>query len=289
MSSSARISRWTKQLDSLHRAGRQRGRPPTTLDGTAFSFAEHAVTDTVGEDKLAEGEAEYNAGGGMPELAVRSRRRSMTPAAPSLPTPRRSMPRVRRQPAQGQAEYEAGQAQLEAAKAEYAAGEARLAAVQPIYDTVKPLYDRYLQTQADYQAARDAGDNTRSLALWAAVEAQRAAYESSLGNSGYSISSLIAEYEAGQAQLASGAQQIAEGEAKLAQAEQDLAEGQAKLDEAEAQINAGQAKLDAAKAELDAGKAELANAKGQLDAGRGKIQLGEQGGARRRSHRAGEL
>ena len=82
-------------------------------------------------------------------------------------------------------------AQLEAAKQEYAAGEARLAAVQPIYNTVKPLYDRYLQTQQQYDAAVAAGDTGRSIALWAAVEAQRAAYESQLGDSGYSISSLI--------------------------------------------------------------------------------------------------
>ena len=166
--------------------------------------------------------------------------------------------------------FRSGQAKLEAAKQEYAAGEARLAAVQPIYDTVKPLYDRYIQTQAEYQAARDAGDNTRALGLWASVEAQRIAYETQLG--GYSMSELISEYEAGQAQLASGAAQLSEGEAQLRKAEQDLADGQAKLDEAAAQINAGQAKLDAGKAELDAGKAALAGARNELDAGREKIR-----------------
>lgn len=260
---SAAVSR---QLDDLIALADSVNARQTTLDQEAFDFAEHAVTDAVGEDKLAEGEAEYNAG--AEKLAAGQA--AYDAGSAELADARAQYAEGQRQLAEGQAEYEAGQAKLEAAKQEYAAGEARLAAVQPIYNTVKPLYDRYLQTQADYQAARDAGDNTRALALWASVEAQRIAYETQLGS--YSMSQLISEYEAGQAQLASGAQQISEGEAQLRKAEQDLADGQAKLDAAAAQINAGQAKLDAGKAELDAGKAALAGAKNELDAGREKIR-----------------
>ena len=255
-----------RQLDELIALADSVDARQTTLDEKAFSFAEHAVTDAVGEDKLAEGEAEYNAG--AEKLAAGQA--AYDAGSAELADARAQYAEGQRQLAEGQAEYEAGQAKLEAAKQEYAAGEARLAAVQPIYNTVKPLYDRYMQTQADYQAARDAGDNGRALALWASVEAQRIAYETQLGS--YSMSELISEYEAGQAQLASGAAQISEGEAQLRQAEQDLADGQAKLDAAAAQINAGQAKLDAGKAELDAGKAALAGAKNELDAGREKIR-----------------
>lgn len=266
------------EIDSLLELADSVDARKTHFDETAYSFAEHAVTDSVGEERLAAGEAEYNAGeaeynAGAARLAEGQAQYDAGSA--QLTDAKAQYEAGKAQLAQGQAEYEAGQAQLEAAKAEYAAGEARLAAVKPIYDTVKPLYDRYQQTQAEYDAAVAAGQTARSLALWAAVEAQRAAYESSLGNSGYSISSLIAEYEAGQAQLQSGAQQIAEGEAKLAQAQQDLTEGQAKLDAAEAQIADGEAQLDAAKGKLDAGKAELANAKGQLDAGKAKLDAGK--------------
>ena len=121
---------------------------------------------------------------------------------------------------------------------------------------------------------RAAGDNAR-LQLWASVEAQRIAYETSLG--GYSMSQLISEYEAGQAQLASGAAQIAEGEAPNCADQAGSGRGvEAKLDAAAAEINAGQAKLDAGKAELDAGKAELAGAKGQLDAGKAELAAGRE-------------
>ena len=249
----------------------------TTIDQEAFDFAEHAVTDAVGEDKLAEGEsqlaageAEYNAG----QAKLAAGQAAYDAGNAELTDAKAQYAEGARQLAAGKEEYAAGEATLAAAKQEYAAGEARLAAVEPIYNTVKPLYDQYLQTQAEYQAARDAGDNTRALRLWASVEAQRIAYETQLG--GYSMSQLISEYEAGQAQLASGAAQIADGEAQLRKAEQDLAEGQAKLDEAAAQINAGQAKLDAGKAELEAGKAELAGAKGQLDAGKAELEAGRE-------------
>ena len=249
----------------------------TTLDAEAYSFAEHAVTDAVGEDRIAEGEqtlaeneAKYNAGAEK----IAAGQAAYDAGSAELADAKAQYAEGARQLTAGQAEYEAGQAKLAAAKEEYAAGEARLAQVEPIYNNVKPLYDSYLQAQADYQAARDAGDNTRALQLWTQVEAQRIAYETSLG--GYSISQLISEYEAGQAQLASGAAQIAEGEAQLRQAEYDLAEGQAKLDVAAAQINAGQEKLDAGKAELDAGKAELAAGRAQLDAGKAELAAGRE-------------
>ena len=263
------INALTELADSVDARAKQ-------FDETAYSFAEHAVTDNVGAEKLAEGEAQYNAGeaqynAGAARLAEGEAQYNAGSA--QLADAKAQYAEGQAQLEAGRAEYEEGQAKLAAAKAEYAAGEARLAEVQPIYNTVKPLYDRYLQTQAEYEEARAAGDTGRALGLWASVEAQRVAYETQLR--GYSISSLISEYEAGQAQLASGAQMIAEGEAKLAQAEQDLAEGQAKLDAAAAQIAAGEQELNNAKDQLDAGKAELGAAKGQLDAGKAQLDAGK--------------
>ena len=133
-----------KQLDDLIALADNVNARQTTLDQEAFDFAEHAVTDAVGEDKLAEGEAEYNAG--AEKLAAGQA--AYDAGSAELADARAQYAEGQRQLAEGQAEYEAGQAKLEAAKQEYAAGEARLAAVQPIYNTVKRLYDRSMQTPA---------------------------------------------------------------------------------------------------------------------------------------------
>lgn len=245
------------------------------FDETAYSFAGHALTDVIGEKQLAAGEAQISTG----EAQYNAGAAQLAEGQAQYDSGRRRLAAERAEYAEGegllaagQAEYEAGKAQLAAARQEHAAGEARLDQVRPIYNTVKPLYDRYLQTQAEYEAAWAAGDDGGALGLWAAVEAQRLVYETQLGE--YSISELIAEYEAGQAQLATAAAMIAEGERQLAQAERDLVEGQAKLDAAAAEIAAGQAKLDAAKAELDAGKAELGAGKAELDAAKNRLYAG---------------
>ena len=251
-----------------------------TLSDAAYQFAEHAVTDAVGEEKLAEGQAQYDAGAAQ----LAQGQAQYDAGAAQLAEGQAQYDAGVAELAEGQARYDAGaaelanakvqyaaaeqqiaegEAQLEAAKAEYAAGEAKLAQAKPIYDIVQPLYARYLDTKAQYDEAVAAGDTGRALLLRASVETQRLAYEAQLGQ--YSIESLVAEYESGQAQLQEGAAQIAE-------AEQKLNEGKAQLAEAKAQLDAGEAELNDAKAQLDAGYSELDEAKNQLDAGQAELQ-----------------
>ena len=206
----------TEQVDSLLALSDSMEARWTVYDDAAYRFAEYAVTDSVGSAQLAQGEASYSAGAS--QLAA------------------------------AQAQYDAGLAQLESAKAEYAAGQEKLAQVQPIYDLVYPLYSIYLNTKAQYDAAVEAGNLILAAALFPTVEAQRIAYETQLG--GYSISSLMAEYEAGQAQLQEGAAQITAGEAQLADAKRQLDAGYAELNSAGAQLNSGRATLAANRAAL---------------------------------------
>ncbi len=205
-------------------------------DETKLSFAEHAVTDSIGQTQLSAGQAEYDA------------------AAARLAAAKEAY-------AEGQAKLAAGQQQYDEGQAAYAAGQEKLDRVQPIYDLVHPLYANYQSLQQQYDAAVAAGDWAQAALLKVRVDAQRAAFETQLAGTGYSIESLIQEYEAGQAQLA-------EAETQLAAAKQELVDGQAQLDDAAAQIADGERQLAAAKQQLDAGYAALDDAGGQLAAGR---------------------
>lgn len=164
----------------------------------------------------------------------------------------------------GQAEYDAGSEKLAAAKEEYAAGQAQLARIQPVYDAVHPAYQRYLDRQAEYDAAVASGDLAKAALLWPGVTAQKQLYETQLIGTGYSIESLVQAYEAGQAKLSAGAAQIAAAEQQLQDAQAQLAAGQQALDAAAAEIAAGQSKLDTAAGTLAAGRQTLAANRQQL-------------------------
>ena len=164
----------------------------------------------------------------------------------------------------GQAEYDAGSEKLAAAKAQYAAGQAQLARIQPVYDAVHPAYQRYLDRQAEYDAAVASGDLAKAALLWPGVTAQKQLYETQLIGTGYSIESLVQAYEAGQAKLSAGAAQIAAAEQQLQDAQAQLAAGQQALDAAAAEIAAGQSKLDTAAGTLAAGRQTLAANRQQL-------------------------
>ena len=269
----------TAQVDSLTALADSVDARMTTLSDTAYQFAEHALTDAIGEEQLAEGEAQYAAG----QAQLASGQAQYDAGAAQLAQGQAQYDAGAAQLAEGQAQYSAGtgqlefaklqyaaaeqeiaegEANLEAAKAEYAAGEQRLRQVEPIYNIVHPLYQQYQNTLAQYNAAVANGESARALLLWPSVEAQRIAYEGQLG--GYSIESLVSEYEAGQAQLQSGAAQIQA-------AEQQLIEGKAQLAEAKAQLDAGAAELIESKAQLDAGAQQLIDSKAQLDAGQAQL------------------
>lgn len=164
----------------------------------------------------------------------------------------------------GQAEYDAGSEKLAAAKAQYAAGQAQLAKIQPVYDAVHPAYQRYLDRQAEYDAAVASGDLAKAALLWPGVTAQKQLYETQLLGTGYSIESLVQAYEAGQAKLSEGAVQIAAAEQQLQDAQAQLVAGQQALDAAAAEIAAGQSKLDTAAGTLASGRQTLAANRQQL-------------------------
>lgn len=208
------------------------GAQQETYDALKLSFATGVVTDSVGQSQLQSGQAEYDAG--SEKLAA------------------------------AKAQYAAGQEQLAAAKEEYAAGQAQLAKIQPVYDAVHPAYQRYLDRQAEYDAAVASGDLAKAALLWPGVTAQKQLYETQLLGTGYSIESLVQAYEAGQAKLSEGAAQIAAAEQQLQDAQAQLVAGQQALDAAAAEIAAGQSKLDTAAGTLASGRQTLAANRQQL-------------------------
>lgn len=157
-----------------------------------------------------------------------------------------------------------GQSQLQSGQAEYDAGSEKLARIQPVYDAVHPAYQRYLDRQAEYDAAVASGDLAKAALLWPGVTAQKQLYETQLVGTGYSIESLVQAYEAGRAQLADGAAQIAAAEQQLQDAQAQLVAGQEALDAAAAEIAAGQSKLDTAAGTLASGRQTLAANRQQL-------------------------
>ena len=222
------------------------GAQQETYDALKLSFATGVVTDNVGQSRLQSGQAEYDAG--SEKLAAAKAQYAAGQA----------------QLEQGKADYAAGQEKLAAAKEEYAAGQAQLAKIQPVYDAVHPAYQRYLDRQAEYDAAVASGDLAKAALLWPGVTAQKQLYETQLLGTGYSIESLVQAYEAGQAKLSEGAAQIAAAEQQLQDAQAQLAAGQQALDAAAAEIAAGQSKLDTAAGTLASGRQTLAANRQQL-------------------------
>lgn len=244
-----RVAADTQLCGSAHSLGElaaSLGAQQETYDALKLSFATGVVTDSVGQSQLQSGQAEYDAG------------------SEKLAAARAQYAAGQAQLEQGKADYAAGQAQLAAAKEEYAAGQEKLARIQPVYDAVHPAYQRYLDRQAEYDAAVASGDLAKAALLWPGVTAQKQLYETQLIGTGYSIESLVQAYEAGQAKLSAGAAQIAAAEQQLADAQAKLAAGQQALDAAAAEIAAGQSKLDTAAGALASGRQTLAANRQQL-------------------------
>lgn len=143
----------------------------------------------------------------------------------------------------GRADYAAGRQRLEEAKAQYAEGEAKLEKIKPIYNIVQPAYRSYLDMKAQYDAAVANGEYAKAALLWGGVEAQKLVYKNQIAGTGYSIESIVQQYEDGQRQLSEGAAQIAEAEQQLADAAQQLEDGQKQLDEAAARQGRAAARI----------------------------------------------
>ena len=183
---------------------------------------------------------------------------------------------------QGKAELEAGKAQLEANREAYEEGKAQLERVAPIYHAAKPYYDACMALKAEYDQAVADGDTVKAAILQEKVMQQQLLLNASLG--GYSINTIITEYEAGQAKIAeyeaaqakvaAGEKAIAEAEQKIAEGEKNIAEGEAKLAASKAVLDENDRKLAEAKSELDKGYADYASGKAKLENGAADLAEG---------------
>lgn len=253
----------------------------THYDDTMLSFAESLLTDKIGEEQLAEGEleyeegaeklskgqAQYDAGKYLLDASKAEYADGLAQYKAGLAqyeAARQDYEAGKQKVADGQLMYDEGMAQLEAAKQEYAEGEEMLSQIEPIYNAVLPLYNRYQQLQEEYATAEAAGDNAAMLLLKPRLDAAKLAFETQIAGSGYTLSGIVQEYQAGQDKLTSGAAQIAEAEARLAQAKKELDAGYAEVADGEAQLKAAEAELDAAKAKLDDGAAQIEDGERQL-------------------------
>lgn len=284
-----------KQTRELRQLAEKLSMEQTRYDDLRYSFAESLVTDTVGGDQLASGEAQYNAGKAQLEAgqAQYDAGKAQLDDAKSKYESGKAEYEAglaeynagKAQLEAGQARYDAGAAQLEAAKQQYAEGEAKLNAITPIYNAILPLYNDYQRLQAEYDAAVAEGDTVKALLIKPRLDAARIALDTQVAGTGYSLSEIITEYQAGQQQLAEGKAQIEAAEAelaagkaeldagyaRLAEAEKQLAAGKAALEDGEKQIADGEQQLAAGKAELDAGYSRLDAAGAQLAAGRNQL------------------
>ena len=246
------------------------------IDDTKYDFAEHLLTDAVGGIRLSEGEEQIASGEELLNEAKAQLAAGESAYAAGYDEYRRGLEEYRAGEEKlraGQAQYDEGhaqleeaKAQLEAGKAELAAGEARLAAVKPIYDTAMPIHDRYVECDRLAAEAEANGDVIAALAYRAEADRCYAILNASLG--GYSLETIISEYQSGQSEIEAGREKVAAGEAAIADAEAQLAE-------AKNQLDAGYAELEEGKARLAAGEAQLAAVRQQLDSGYSQLKAGE--------------
>lgn len=243
ISNDKEIVQTSKELGEL---AVKQGAQKEKYDETKMSFAEGVVTDNVGQSQLNKGQSEYNAG------------------SSKLETAKAEYAKGQKKLEIGKADYADGERKLADAKQQYAECQAKLEEVKPIYEAVQPAYQKYLDMKAEYDRTLEDGDRAKAALLWPGVEAQKRLYERQIANTGYSVESIVTEYEAGIRQLAAAEQQIKIAEQQLADAKAQLDEGQRQLDEAKAQIDAGQAELDKAGAKLKKGRTTLNENKAQL-------------------------
>ena len=242
------------------------------------AYEEGLETYEAGQNKLASGGAALSSG----QAAYDANSAKLAEAHRQYEEGLRTLEQGKADLEQGKAELEAGKAQLEANKQAYEEGKAQLALVAPIYHAAKPYYDSCMALKAEYDQAVADGDMVKAAILQEKVTEQQILLNASLG--GYSITTIIteyeagqakiAEYEAGQAKVAAGEKAVAEGERKIAEAEQTIAAGEAKLAASKAVLDENDRKLAAAKAELDKGYANFAAGKAQLENGAADLAEG---------------
>ena len=189
-----------EQAEGLEALAGKLGADSTKVAELKYQFAEQLVTDEVGTQLLAEGEAEYQAG--LEEYTAG--KELFDEKSALLEDAKAQYDAGAAQLYAGQAQYDEGLAQYNAAKAEYEAGKKKLAEGQAAYDAGKAQYDAGAKRLAEGQAAYDAG---------------------------------LAEYEAGEAAYAAGQQALAEGQAAYDSGLAQYNEGKAQYDAAKAQLD----------------------------------------------------
>ena len=122
-----------------------------------------------------------------------------------------------------------GERKLADAKQQYAECQAKLEEVKPIYEAVQPAYQKYLDMKAEYDRTLEDGDRAKAALLWPGVEAQKRLYERQIANTGYSVESIVTEYEAGIRQLAAAEQQIKSLNSSLPMQRHSLTRGNGSL------------------------------------------------------------
>ena len=243
-----------------------------------YSFAESLVTDEVGAQEVADGEAQIEEG---EKTLTDAKEQYADGQAQYLAGKKKyeaglaEYQAAEALVAEGQAQYDEGERQLNAAKQTYAEGQAALALVQPLYDMVMPSYNDYLAKKAQYDAAVASGDTATASSLELQVAIAKGLYENTIGLTGYSISGLLAAYNDAQAQLTEGAAQIADAEAQLAAAKIQLDDGYAQLAEGKKELDEGKRLLDAAQSKLNEGKAQIDEGEKQLDDAKTQLQEGK--------------
>lgn len=172
----------------------------------------------------------------------------------------------------GKAEVAAGEAELAAHQQEYEEGKARLEAATPIYQAAMAGVSKIddLKAERDRYAAMGPLFEKKVTELELEIAMAEAALNMQLGD--YTVSGIIEEYEAGQAQIAA----YEEGQRRVEEGKKKIAEGEKKIAESEAQIAEAEKKLAEAKAILDQKDQELASAGDQLAAGYAEYEEGKE-------------
>lgn len=150
-------------------------------------------------------------------------------------------------------------------KQAYEEGKATLARVQPLYNICMGHYNAYQNKLAEYNAAVEAGEAIKAAALKIQVDAMKATYEA--GVDGMTMQDIVAQYDAGMAQIQAyeegmrvaeeGRAQIAAGEAAAAEAEKQLAAAKAMLDEKDVLLEQARNQLNSGIMSYEKGQNDL--------------------------------
>lgn len=224
-----------------------------TFEEGLATYAEGKKTVEEGAATLANGQAKYNENAAALEAAHKTYNEKVAALEA------------------GKKEIEEGKKMLAENEQTYLEGKETLSKVEPIYNLVMPLYSAYLAAKAEYDKAVESGDLITAARLAPGVTAAEGLVSQELMGTGYSLSSLIAEVQAGKAKI----KEYEDGLAKVQAGEKTIAESEAALAEAGAALAAKDGQLADAKNTLYAGYASYEDGKKQLEEGAAQLVAGK--------------